>query len=237
MIAVVSSTIAPSAQPGRDGARTTFTREERLEHTRGTIASLQAAGLRDILVVDNSPGDWVREHAASLAPARVLHCGHPAYSNKGIGEMWLLLAALEQLPAGVPILKISGRYRLGPQSPLFQPSTADVTARVYAAQGRPEISTRGYVLRDRAVAARYWPRVLDEMYAQSSRVVGPRSLWRILRNSWRPAHDAYNYSDPPAAVEHAAYDAIRHLGLSLRAVDHLALEGVIGSGQNPPMKE
>jgi hypothetical protein len=237
MIAVVSSTLAPSALPSHDGARTTFSPEERLEHTRGTVASLVAAGISDILIVDNSTGGWREAWTQPLEPARILHCNHPPFRNKGIGEMWLLLAALEHLPAGVPLMKISGRYRIGPKSPLLAPPGTDVVARVYQHGNRREISTRCYVLRDRSVAERLWPRTLDEIYAQQFRIVGPRSLLQFFRRVLSRSAGAQSHGDPPAAVELAAYDALKSLGLSLTAVDHLDVEGILGSWINPAVKE
>lgn len=237
MIAVVSSTIAPSALPSHDGARTTFSPEERLGHTRDTVASLRAAGINDIIIADNSAGGWRENWTRSLEPARVLHFDHHPFRNKGIGEIWLLRAALEQLPAGTPVMKISGRYRIGPKSPLLAPPKADVVARVYQHGGRREISTRCYVLRDRAVAERLWPRTLDEIYAQQFRIVGPRSLLGYFRRLLLPPKDSDRSGDPPASVEIATYDAIKHLGLSLTAVSHLDVEGILGSWVNPEVAE
>jgi hypothetical protein len=236
MIAVVSSTVAPSPLPGHDGPRTNLSFAQRLEHTRGTIASLVAAGVRDILVADNSPGSWLRDRVVELQPARVLHFDQPPVRNKGLGELWLLLGALPHLPADQPILKLSGRYRLAPDSPLLAAPAADVTVRVYGDHQR-EISTRAYVLRDRAVAERAWSRMLDELYAAQARIVGPRSLLRLLRSSLRPDTDNYPYADPPLPIEIAAWRAIRHLGLSLHALDHLGVEGTLGSWNNPDLKE
>ncbi len=236
MIAVVSSTVAPSPLPGHDGPRTNIAPEVRLEHTRGTIDSLLAAGITQIVIADNSPGDWLRERVHLLQPARVLHFEQPPVRNKGVGEMWLLLGALSHLPANEPILKISGRYRIGPASPLLAPVGHDVVARVYGSRLK-EISTRAYVIRDREVAARLWPRMLDEIYAAPSRIRGPRSLLRLLRSSLRPQADHFPYSDPPVAVEIAGWRAIRHLGLSLRALDQIAVEGTLGSWINPEVKE
>jgi len=237
MIALVSSTLAPSEQPSHDGARTTFSPAERLEQTRGTVASLLAAGIQEIIIADNSAGGWRGEWTPALAPARILHYSHPPFRNKGLGEMWLLIDALAHLPADVPMMKISGRYRVGPASPLLAAAGADVVARVYARGRRREISTRCYVVRSRDVAARLWPAMLDEMYAQAGRIVGPRSLLDFAGGLWRPGQGATGPADPPAAVELAAYDALRRLGLSLAEVDHLEVEGVLGSWINPAVKE
>jgi hypothetical protein len=238
MIAVVSSTVAPSTSPSHDGARTTLSPEVRLEQTRGTVDSLVARGITEILIADNSPGTWLRDRAASLAPARVLCQRQPPVRNKGIGELWLLLGSLDELPADQPILKISGRYRLGAHGDLSLRGDDDIAARVYKKGKLGEISTRCYLVRNRAVAALLWERALDEMYAERSRIMGPRSLLRIIRNSLRPGEDAFHYSDPNTiSVEQAAYVAIRRLGLSLRPVDNLDIEGTLGSWTNPTVKE
>jgi hypothetical protein len=238
MIAVVSSTISPSPRPGHDGARTTLSPETRLEQTRGTVASLVERGARDVLVADNSPGPWLREREGLLAPARVLHFNQPPIRNKGIGELWLLLAALEYLPEDEPLLKISGRYRVGPRTGLALRDGEDIAAKVYRHGRSEEISTRCYLVRNRAVAALLWERTLDEMYAARGRIVGPRSLMRIVRNSLRPHGDLFHYSDPDSiSVEAAAFRAIRQLGLKLAPVDDMDVEGVLGSAGNPVIRE
>lgn len=237
MIAIVSSTIAPSLAPGHDGARTTLTPELRLEHTQGTIASLVAFGVRKIYVADNSAGSWLHDRAAALAPAEVLSFSQPPIRNKSIGEMWLLLGALESLPENEPILKISGRYRIGLDSQLKLRDGDDVVGRIYRHKRIVSFSTRCYLMRDRAVATRLWERTFDEIYADAARIRGLRSFWRIVRNSLRPAQDHLRYSDPHAAVENAIYRAIRYLPLRFNAVEHLAVEGTLGKGENAIIRE
>jgi hypothetical protein len=236
-VAVVSSTVAPSALPNHDGPRTSLSPEVRLEQTRGTVASLVAQGVQEIIIADNSPGNWLRDRASVLGPARVLHLDQPPIKNKGLGELWLLLSALGELPADRPILKISGRYRVGTPTDLALVGDDDIAARV-PADSPNEISTRCYLMRSKAVAARLWPRALDEFYADQCRIVGPRSLLRIVRNSIWPLEDSFQYSDPNTlSLEQASMRAIRHLGLRLRNVPNVNVEGILGSWGNPPIKE
>jgi hypothetical protein len=238
MIAVVSSTVSPSLLPSHDGARTTLSPEIRLEQTRGTVESLLAIGVREIVIADNSPGTWLQERVASLAPARVVTFRQPPVRNKGIGELWLLLGCVDELPEDEQIMKISGRYRVGGKTELALRDEDDVAAKVFGANSSEEISTRCYLLRNRAVAARLWGRALDEMYAERSRIVGPRSLLRIVRNSVNPQADSFPYSDPNTkSLERATLVAIRHLRLRLRAVGNLDVEGTLGSWINPAIKE
>ncbi|HEY5227553.1 MAG TPA: hypothetical protein VIJ19_03375 [Opitutaceae bacterium] len=234
----MSSTVAPSVLPSHDGKRTTLTPETRLDQTRATVASLVALGAKQIVISDNSAGDWLRDRAAELHPAKVLHMDQPPVRNKGIGELWLLLGALDALEAGAPILKISGRYTVGPKTELTQGPEADVVGKASGEGLAAEISTRCYLLRDKAIAARLWGRAIDEIYAERSRIVGPRSLIRIIRNSVRPRDDSFPYSDPNTlSLEQATQRAVRHLGLRFRAVANMDVEGTLGSWTNPLIKE
>ena len=238
MIAVVSSTVAPSAAPSHDGPRTTLSPDVRLEQTRATVASLVSLGAREIVVADNSPGTWLKERVGALAPASVVHFDHPPFRNKGIGELWLLLSLLPSLGEGEPLLKISGRYKVGPGTGLLPAGDGDIAARVSGQGWRSEMSTRCYLLRNKAVAGLFWERALDELYAERARIAGPRSLLRILRNSFRPEGDSFRYADPNTlSLEQASVRAVRHLGLGLRRVETLEVEGVLGSWINPLIKE
>lgn len=237
MIAIISSTVAPSTLPSHDGARTTLTPEVRLEQTQDTIASLVTLGAKEIFIADNSAGNWLHDRAAALAPARLLSFSQPPIRNKGIGEMWLLLGALESLPENEPILKISGRYCVGPATGLRLRDGDDVAGKVYLHGRVRSLSTRCYLMRDRKVAAQLWEKTLDEIYAEQARIHGPRSLLRILQSSLRPRRDRLRYGDPTAAVETAVYNAIRYLPLRLHEIEHLDVEGILGSWINPVVKE
>jgi hypothetical protein len=237
MIAIVSSTIAPSSVPSHDGERSNIPPATRLMHTKETIASLLAMGVQRIYLADNSPGTWVRERAAELAPAQLLFFEHPPIRNKSIGEIWLLLGALESLPENEPILKISGRYRIGVDTALRLREGDDVVGRVYRHGRNHTLSTRCYLMRNRAVAAQLWERTVDEIYADAARIHGPRSLWRIVRNSLNPSGDSLRYSDPGISLETATYRAIRNLSLQLNRVDYLAVQGIIGKWGNEAISE
>src|ERR1043166_7210271 len=97
-IAIISSTIVPPSIEHYGGNHARWTPEERLEQTRGSIRSLVELGIDDIYLADNSGGSWRDGMDRELRPARVRVFSHHQYRNKGISELYLLLAALPGIP-------------------------------------------------------------------------------------------------------------------------------------------
>ena len=236
MIALVSSTIFPPDLEVHGGTRTWLTGEQRLQQTRATVASLVAVGAREIVVADNSAERWLAGSEADLWPARVLRLSTPQFRNKGISELFLLRSALPVLPDGEPILKLSGRYRLT-RDPSQELSGEDVVGRVERRRRQWLLSTRCYAVRDRATYARLLDLGLRELYAQATRIVGPRSLLRIIRNSLQPDGDEYPYDDPPVSIESVFGVLMRRGRFRFRALERLGVEGVLGHPTATPISE
>jgi len=223
MIAVVSSTLFPGQSPLYGGTRSHFTDAQRLEQTRATVASLVDAGYRHVFVADNSPDRWPVDEG-TLHPATVQRFRHQhQFRNKGISELFLLRSVVEHLPADVPIVKLSGRYRIASAVDL-KPGDADVSVKWDSHGG---ISTRCYAVRNREVYARFLDDTLNEVYGHQARVRGPRSLVDVVRRSLWPAQDRTCYFDPNESIERAAGRALNRRGYVVRAVDELGIEGEI----------
>jgi hypothetical protein len=237
MIAVISSCLAPSPEPGHDGARTNIPVETRLAQTRESIASLVRLGFSEIHLADNSAVPPSPDAIAKLAPARVVHFAHFPYRNKGIAEARLLLALSTSRPPARPVMKLSGRYRASLN--LCESLDGADFAGLFSGRGRPgsSVSTRAYVVRDRSVFENLLRGSLDELYAAPWRVVGPRSLLSLLRRHFRPSADRYPYADPLSSLEISTARWLRRSGLSIRPLPKLGVDGVIGSWINPAVSE
>jgi hypothetical protein len=237
MIAVVSSTLTPSALPSHDGPRTNLDPLTRLEQTVASVCSLVALGAREIFIADNSTPAPSPETIAALAPARVFHFGHFPYRNKGVAEAFLLLALLPHLPANRPILKLSGRYRasLDLCAQLGDAPLAGLFTRPPG--GVENLSTRAYAVREREFFARFLEGALDELYASPWRVVGPRSLLSVARRLLRASTDAVPYRDPKGSLEISAARWLARNRIAVRRLDQIGVEGVLGSWINPAVKE
>lgn len=231
MIALISSTLCPPVTDCCDGPRSVFTHAERLAQTRLTVASLVALGFKRIVIADNST-EWNSDIETALAPAEILRITVPSFRNKGLSELYLLLAAASRLPDDAPVVKISGRYSLD-RNPLANLGEADIALKSDGFTERNgAMSTRAYGCRTVATFRRLLECTLNEAYAYPTRIVGPRSLLRILRASVFPHRDTFPYNDPPHSIERVMVRAIKRLRLRVHCVTPLGISGVLaGSGQ------
>lgn len=209
------------------GFRTSLPSSERLEQTRQTIASLSKAGIDRILLPDNSGSNWVAGTEELLKPAEVRVFDQHQFQNKGISEIYLLLGVLNSIPADTPILKISGRYYLTDDFSL-QIGDDDIVAKVHKVDGNLWMSTRCYLVRNVAVLEAFLRAVLYDLYGYGARIVGPRSLLRILGHSMQPRRLNYQYHDPILAIEVPAARILKSRDFRVRLVDTLGVEGVSG---------
>lgn len=210
-------------------SRSVFRPEERLEQTRRTVDSLAANGFADIYIADNSGDNWVAGTEDRLSPAKVYRFSHYQFRNRGISEIYMLLEVLEALPADTPILKISGRYTLK-KNIADQLGQADVAAKWY--ENDKGISTRCYMVRDKQLYRKFLEDTLNEVYGHAARVVGPRSLVRIVTNSLFPGADNEAYFDPTWSIEDASARALLRKPYVLCRLPELSLEGEIATSRD-----
>ena len=232
-VAIISSTIAPANSEHYGGLAAQYDPALRLEQTRGTVESLTALGVREIYLADNSGANWQDGMEEAVKPARVQVFSQHQYCNKGISELYLLLAALPQLPTDRPIIKLSGRYQLSRRLDT-ELGESDFVVREWhgLSLSRCSVSTVAYAVCNRAVYDRFLRETLRDMFGFAARIVGPQSLLRILHNSLFPTQDAYPYDDPPGTLEHAAWRALKKQGCRLQTVESLGVEGIAGQGGN-----
>ena len=233
-VAVISSTIAPSALEHYGGNHSRWSPAERLEQTRASIRSLLDLGIEEIHLADNSGANWRTGTEDALRPAHVQVFSHYQYRNKGLSEIQLLLAALPRLPTDRPIVKLSGRYRL---SRRLDQELGDADFVTREASGlrllRCHMDTVAYTVRDVSVLERFLRETRRDVFGFPARVVGPGSLLRIVRNSLFPRQDSYPYDDPVGDIEHAAWRAKRKCGYRTHALASLGVEGFGGQAGVP----
>ncbi len=229
MIAVVSSTLCPSTLPYNAGAGTCSSPDIRLRQTVETVSSLVQLGFPSIFIADNAPtapADGTREQ---LLPAQIRHFPHFPYRNKGIAEARLLLALCDHLPADVPVLKVSGRYRLSLNLCHELRGQAFAGLFIPGRLGLEQISTRAYAVCDTSFLRRFLHGSLEEIYASPWRICGPRSLLGVLSQHLGKKSHPIDYSDPPAGIEICAARWLIKNHVAARRLPRIGVTGVIGS--------
>lgn len=232
---VVTSTIFPREARDKSVVKSVYSPEERLRQTRDTIDSLRACGYGNIHLLDNSGHRHREQLEGAFADVQLGLFDHYQYDNKGVSETLLLLDGLARLPDRTPIVKLSGRYLLTRPVSL-DTGKYDLGARIYEHARRfgtvSTMSTRCYVTRDKAILQRYLLALLEEIFAYSSRIVGPGSLKRFLVNQFMPGRNSCSFFDPMLSVEAASIVVVRRLGLRLLELRSVGVKGFAGTFDN-----
>jgi hypothetical protein len=237
MIAIISSTIYPSALTTRDGVRSWNTPESRLEQTQKTIQSLVDCGISDIYLADNSGKNWLDTTDALLKPAKVYVFNHHQYHNKGISELYLLLSILEFIPSNEPIVKISGRYFIN-GNPFQDTFDYDLQIKIYQyGLFSSLMSTRCYWVKNKEIYELFLRQTLRESFAYPSRIIGFGSLARIIYNSIFPGSDEYPYDDPKCSIELASARVLKIFKYKKFEINVLGIEGLVAGNRDDVLNE
>ena len=220
MIAVVTSTLKPLNQNGKSFSFYSF--EERLEQTKKTLSGLNDAGFDKIFLIDNSPGLdqlQLQNLLKDFTTVTVHHIRQYQFINKGINELLMLLYMVEFLPVDQAIFKISGRYY--PSAGFQKPDFDDFALRSYHYSKRTgTVSTRAYWIKNAAVFHTFLLRCLNEIFAYPERIVGIKSLFRVLFT--KRHNEPLNIS-----IEFAAANVLKTNYYQIKLLDHIGIEGLI----------
>ncbi|GAA4328278.1 hypothetical protein GCM10023149_32220 [Mucilaginibacter gynuensis] len=225
MIALVTSTLSPN------GAYTHFTPQQRLEQTLVTISKLQGVGFQQIYLFDNSVDDSVYRIKTHFPEVHISHQQQYTFANKGLNEALLILNNLHQLPAGVPIFKISGRYY----------PVAGFDKNIWLSNAGKDIigfgtdfnkavanfSTRAYFIKDKALLEDILVLAIEDMLAYSKGVYGLRSFLNMLQSLFKP-HLGSRYQ---LSLEQAFARIIRQK-YNYHLVNRLYIEGYVAGARH-----
>jgi len=221
MIAVVSSTMQPTML---QQATSFYTYEERVEQTKLTLLRLRQCGFTKIFLADNSPllnKVLIQNILIDFPEVEVHHLLQYQFQNKGVNELLLLLYLIEYLPANENIFKISGRYY--PTEEFKKPDFEDFAVKkYYHARSNNSISTRGYWVKDADTLHRFLTDCLYEHFAYEKRIVGLRSLARILFRKKNKTTPHFSIS-----IEFAAEHVLRKGVYQVTLIDKIGIEGLI----------
>src|SRR3954465_1256662 len=107
MIALITSTLLPDTVPSY------FNVGDRLEQTKLTLSKLHDFDFQEIILIDNSHSldqSELNNLLLDFPGVKKYHSRQYQFNYKGLTEALLLLNNLHNIPADVPLFKISGRY-------------------------------------------------------------------------------------------------------------------------------
>ena len=224
MIAVITSTIKPSAGDGQD-IKSYYSYEERLVQTRATLSGLQSNGFDDLFLVDNSPflnHIQLKELLSDFPQVKLFHIHQYQFVNKGVNELLMLLFIVKYLPAGENIFKISGRYY--PTQLFRKPGFKDIAFKGYDFKNKTgTISTRAYWIKDAITFEGFLLKYLNEVFAYPERIVGARSLLKKFNKLFlKKMGESLNIS-----IEFAAANVLKTGPYNITELDMINIEGLV----------
>jgi hypothetical protein len=225
MIAIITSTIFPQPATQNSAYRATIKSEDRLNQTIETISSLTKNGVNKILLLDNSHNQLDQQTIDLLSPATVYTFNMFQFKNKGLTELHMLLAGLKYIPDDVEIFKISGRYQINKIS-VSDSQIWDFMGK-YSKETKT-ISTRAYYFKNKAIYEKALLLALNYIYAYQHKIVGPKSLIKIIKNAFKPDLNKLFY-ESSISIERGIGEAIANLNLNVENLDQLNISGVSGN--------
>lgn len=222
MIALITSTLRPS-----NNTHTFFDENERYSQSIETIKKLATMGFSEMFMFDNSATkiDAERLMQDSGHNLHFFQTSQYTFRNKGLNEALLILNSLNQLPADLPIFKISARYYPNTDfnSQKFINSNVDFMGRGYDfAKKTGLFSTRGYFVRNKEVLEKILVLAIEDMLAYGKGIYGLKSAIYQMKSiiSLQPG------SPFQISIEHA-FARIIKTQFSYQLFERIGIEGFI----------
>jgi len=221
MIALITSTLfPPQGNSPNTNYRNKLSSDQRIEQTFLTIDSLKKVGINEIYLFDNSGVNYISKIQTLFSDVNYITINSIQFENKGLSEIFLIKQGLDYIPAEKPILKISGRYRIS------KLELKEIEKDFYCKKdGEENISTRSYIVRNREVYDQFVTKVIGYMLNYNSRIRGPRSFMRIIKNSLPHSNISHLYH-VELMLENAAWQVLSKT-FSFELLNNLNIEGTI----------
>jgi hypothetical protein len=235
MIALITSCIDPFNRLDQS-VKSFIGTEERFEQTINTIKKLEGLPFRQLYLLDNSPVfDFSRLSGRVDGELAIRQIKQYQFANKGINELLLLLAVVDELPANEPLFKISGRYFPNGHFICEIGKGYDFKVRPYDFSSRTgTISTRGYWVANKTIYKEFLLKCLNEAFIYPQRMVGLRSVWQSVKQVLKPEIPV----QPFTAIEFAAARVLKNSSHKVQFTDEMGIEGIIaGFGERKLIRE
>lgn len=198
---------------------------ERFEQTINTIERLKKYPFNKIYLLDNSHHFDFNALSSKFKDNLIINHFHQyQFENKGINELLLILAIIDQLPDNEPIFKISGRYYPNENFECNIGKGYDFKIRTYDFHSkRGTISTRAYFVANKIIYKKFLLMCLQEVFCYPIRIVGIGSAINAVKQIFKPIITTENYT----AIEFAAARVLKQSFNKLEFVNTIGIEGKI----------
>ena len=225
MIALVTSTLfPPQSLSSADSYRSNIHPNLRIQQTFETITSLKELGINKIYLADN--GGKLENTLIKTLTKDVVLLKIPTFQflNKGLSELFLIHSALKLIEEEkTPILKISGRYKLS--SSVNFDSKFDF---LFKREGEHCVSTRCYLAANKSVYESLINETINIYLNHNSKVIGPRSLLRIIKSSLS-RNETFNVE---LMLEAAIFKSLILKKYKIQNATFLGVSGILGGSNS-----
>lgn len=223
MIVIVSSCIKP-LQNGVQ-LKSYLSVADREMQTLFTLEKLEAYHFSKVILVDNSVDFDFSNIKKKFENVEIVHIKQYQFENKGLNELLMLLAIVDELPNNEPIFKISGRYYPNEAFKATIGTSFDFRVRGYDfGTKRGNISTRAYFVKNKQLYKDFLLKTFNEVFLYPGRIVGLRSLIKAMIASVRKPLFFPNFN---ASIEFSAARVLINDNYTLDVTDSIGIQGEI----------
>ncbi|MEE1883920.1 hypothetical protein [Pedobacter flavus] len=222
MIAIITSCIRPIENT--NDPKSHFSVKERENQTIFTLEKLSALNFKKIIVVDNSVSYDFNELELRFKHIKFISIKQFQFENKGINELLMLLAEVDELPENTPIFKISGRYYPNEDFNINFNEAYDFKVKAYNFDTkRGSISTRAYFVKNKQIYKNFLLKTFIETFTYSHKIVGIRSfIYQLKRIFIKNLPTSISTS-----IEFAAARVLKNENYKVEFVNKIGVEGQI----------
>lgn len=224
MVAIITSCINPFS-PFDQKPKSYFSITERINQTVNTIETLLKYPFKKIYILDNSYQFDINSLPLSFNDILVLrHFQQYQFENKGINELLLILAIVDELPDDEPVFKISGRYFPNENFSFNIKKGYDFKVKAsnfYDKRGT--ISTRAYFVANKTIYKDFLLKCLNEVFNYPKRIVGVRSALAVIKQTLKSTIT----SDANTSIEFASARVLKCCKYKIEFATTMGIEGNI----------
>lgn len=207
----------------------------RIIQTKETIESLKKiAAIKEIYIFDNSGYKYKDYLSKQYNDVKLFVQDQYKFNNKGLSEIHLILNNLIHIPEDIPILKISGRYKINNITEFNNNLSKFSEYEIIALNNSDGISTRLYIVRSKQIYEKLLINILNRCYERLFSVTGLRSLKNFICRKLKPKNSK---NTPFLSIEWAFFEISKQKLFDIKYVRKLHIKGQLATNPSKIIEE